>query len=303
MNEDHKFDLEAPSGSRLDETGHIYGNLSREETSLALDELFRNALQQKGARVFEDMFRFLRNCRQYSVFNMGLAYLQRPGCAAVATKKQWGELGRTIKSDAIPIIILRPFGPVMPVFEIADTDGPPLRGEADSDWIVTRGNIPEAVLMKLLGKALTKDGINIRFVALGYFLGGDARPAHIGPSARTYWAASDHEDQTVHYRVRIAESLDRTARFAVLAHELAHIYCGHLGANGNNHWPDRRRALSHGQRELEAEAVAHIVLSRRGLGKNSDAYLAAHIEEGDLEKISVTAILDAANRIEMHART
>lgn len=57
---------------------------------------------------------------------MGLAFLQRPSSAAIATEKQWAKKGRHVRPGAIQIVILRPFGPVMLVYELADTEGPPI---------------------------------------------------------------------------------------------------------------------------------------------------------------------------------
>jgi hypothetical protein len=57
-----------------------------------------------------------------------------------------------------------------------------------------------------------------------------------------------------------------------LAHELAHIFCGHLGAWENGFWPDRHH-VTHAVRECEAEAVAHFVTERLNLGIGSVRYL------------------------------
>lgn len=85
--------------------------------------------------------------------------------------------------------------------------------------------------------------------------------------------------------------------FATLAHELGHIYCGHLGEGPNGVWPDRR-ALSKAECELEAEAASYIVCQRNGLTTRSHDYLAAHIDNANLEQVSMFAIYEAANRIE-----
>jgi hypothetical protein len=61
------------------------------------------------------------------------------------------------------------------------------------------------------------------------------------------------------------DRLAPSERFVTIAHELAHIFCGHLGeckSQGGNEeesgWPDRR-SLGKNERELEAEAVAYLV--------------------------------------------
>lgn len=60
------------------------------------------------------------------------------------------------------------------------------------------------------------------------------------------------------------DSLDPRSRFATLCHELAHIYFGHLGGDGDGWWPSRIN-LDQSTVEIEAEAVAYIVSIRLGL--------------------------------------
>jgi hypothetical protein len=47
-------------------------------------------------------------------------------------------------------------------------------------------------------------------------------------------------------------NLSAEARYATLVHELAHLYCGHLGTLNDKWWPDRR-GLPHAAREFEAK--------------------------------------------------
>ena len=82
------------------------------------------------------------------------------------------------------------------------------------------------------------------------------------------------------------------------AHELAHIYCGHLGGHDKGQWPDRRMLLAGSQMELEAEAAAYIVCSRAEITTRSADFLAGLVAEQDLQSISYFSILTAANRIE-----
>ena len=83
-----------------------------------------------------------------------------------------------------------------------------------------------------------------------------------------------------------------------LAHELGHIYCGHLGGDSRSRWADRSGELELGQRELEAEAVSWLICRRLGLETRSAEYLACYVKDGDLERISAFVITAAAHRIE-----
>lgn len=101
-------------------------------------------------------------------------------------------------------------------------------------------------------------------------------------------------------RVRVNANHDLPTRFATLAHELGHIYCGHLGGELKGRWPDRS-ALSYEIRELEAEAVAWLVCQRTGVVSRADAYLASLVTEERIGQVSIFTIFEAANRVE--ART
>src|SRR5207248_2429484 len=59
-------------------------------------------------------------------------------------------------------------------------------------------------------------------------------------------------------------NLSAEARYAILVHELAHLYCGHLGTPNDKWWPDRR-GLPHVAREFEAESVCFLVCERLGI--------------------------------------
>jgi hypothetical protein len=48
------------------------------------------------------------------------------------------------------------------------------------------------------------------------------------------------------------------SRYATLVHELAHLYCGHLGTPDDGWWPDRQN-LSLTVCEFEAESVSDLV--------------------------------------------
>jgi hypothetical protein len=90
-----------------------------------------------------------------------------------------------------------------------------------------------------------------------------------------------------------------------IVHELGHIFLGHLGpcrgSRGDNQeesgWPDRRW-LGKNEREVEAEAVAHLVASRAGIVGASAQYLKGYLAGADMARIDVDLIVRAAARIE-----
>jgi len=102
----------------------------------------------------------------------------------------------------------------------------------------------------------------------------------------------------VRFRIKINSRLEKAGRFTTLAHELGHIYCGHQGGDPQDRWADRRDQLTHGQRELEAEAVSWLVSRRLGLETRSAEYLSGYVSKDDLKYISTFAIIAAAHRVE-----
>jgi antirestriction protein ArdC len=58
-------------------------------------------------------------------------------------------------------------------------------------------------------------------------------------------------------------------QFNTLAHELGHLFLGHLGPNRDLKVP-QRHSMNEAQRELEAESVAYLVCARNGVTSKSE---------------------------------
>ncbi|MGZ5193685.1 MAG: ImmA/IrrE family metallo-endopeptidase [Kaistella sp.] len=80
------------------------------------------------------------------------------------------------------------------------------------------------------------------------------------------------------YLIRLNKKHDSNVQFATLAHELAHLYLGHLGADKFLKTPDRCKK-SHETMELEAESVCYIVCYRNNVKPNSEAYLTNFVDD------------------------
>ena len=86
--------------------------------------------------------------------------------------------------------------------------------------------------------------------------------------------------------MKVNDRLTPPETLVTVAHELGHIFCGHLGACGRDEdtagWPDRR-GLSEATREMEAEAVAWLVAKPRGrpyrVGRHT---FSRYVTEGDV---------------------
>ncbi len=270
-----------------------------EDCRSAIDQMFLEALTTKRSQAFDEFLDFVVRFSNMSIYNAMLVMVQRRGAGAVATRNKWQEFGRIIKPDAIPIVILRPFGPVAFVFEQGDTEGRPLPGAEDSSLFAT-GELSQKIYNQTL-KAAEKYGIQVEeSEQYGVLLAGTAAGFSILPE--TFQAicipTETRKGQTVRaFRIRLNAKHDLPTRFATLAHELGHIYCGHVGADSKGRWP-ARSGLSYEIREAEAEAVCWLVCQRNGVKSRSREYLSKLMKNLDPTGISMYSIFEAANRVE-----
>lgn len=107
-----------------------------------------------------------------------------------------------------------------------------------------------------------------------------------------------YEEVPVRYELLLSGTLSRESQYVTLVHELAHLYCGHLGTPNRKWWPDRR-GLLHAAVEFEAECVSYLVCARVGIQTRADAYLSAYVKTKDrVPPISLECIMKAAGIIE-----
>lgn len=259
------------------------------DCQLAIDALFLEATRSQN--VLAAMVQFLSKAVAFSnlsIYNAMLVQVQRPGALAVASPAKWAAIGRHLKVGARPLLILKAFGPVEFVYEHGDTDGQPMDG-AETNILLASGT-PHTVSLEQMQKSVQGSGIVIQFddkcgeLSAGSAHAMNIRRGEVG-TAQPRWT------------VLVNAKYDDPSKFATLAHELAHIYCGHLGAELRGAWPDRSRLGEH-EREVEAEAAAWLVCRRNGVKTHSAAYLAEHLPHADSGAISLYAIFEAANRIE-----
>ncbi len=287
----------SPQASLFEEelTGAAQGRLALfEDCAAAINQLFAQALEAKGPAAFDEFLGFMARFNNLSVYNAMLVRVQRPGAAAVGSRRQWAGYGRTVKPDAVPIVVLQPFGPVRFVFEIGDTEGREVPGERMSS-LFADGHVPEEQYNRTK-LAAAKYGVEVAETDnYGTLLAGTAAAIKLLPEALT-----PKTKEAARYRVRVNAKHDLPTRFATLAHELGHVFCGHLGADPKGRWP-ARVGLTYAQRELEAEAVAWLVCHRTGASPRSQEYLSSLASDEDINAVSAYAIFEAANWVE--ART
>jgi hypothetical protein len=224
--------------------------------------------------------------RNFAPFNAMLLHLQKPGLSHAASAPDWRDrFGRTIKEGTRPLVIMWPFGPVAFVYDVMDTEGNALPEGVLS--FVAHGAIDAAALV-LFASRVRKSGI--QWVELD---AGDNKAGSIAVVTR-----SSDRKEVGHYRMKVNRNQDPNVQFSTLAHELGHLFLGHLGPDKYLNIP-QRGGLSHAQEELEAESLAYIVCARNGVHSKSETYLANFVQEHTtVDDVDIYQILRAANQIE-----
>jgi hypothetical protein len=274
----------------------------------ALDDLFNATLNYRSSDTYKELINFVRRFRFYSPYNSFLIHVQMPGARFVAPSYRWKkEYGRTIKPNANPIVILQPMGPVMFVFDVTDTEPVPgakqLPPEVNDPFAIHIGRVGSE-----LGRTIEnakRDGIRILKQNAGSQVAGSIQPnTNKGLPPLQFYIGDDkganprYVEIPVRYEMLYNGNMTKEAAYVTIVHELAHLYCGHLGTPNRKWWPDRR-GLDHTVREFEAESVAHLVCSRLGIKSPSDAYLSGYLDQNrQIPKISLECVMKAAGLIE-----
>ena len=198
-------------------------------------------------------------------------------------------------------------GPVMFVFDVSDTeplpDAPPLPPEVVSPFEV-RGGLVGRELDWTIENA-KRDGVRVSLRNAGSQSAGEIGSAtnnaflevvvHLAPKRESIKVP-------LRYELLLNRDHSSEAQFATLVHELAHLYCGHLGTPNEQWWPDRR-GLRRAIREFEAESVCYVVCGRAGIDNPSDKYLAGYIGQNScVPEISLECVMAAAGLIEKMGR-
>ena len=143
--------------------------------------------------------------------------------------------------------------------------------------------------------SLIKQGIDTQLIEYG-----DGHAGHIQRPAHDIKINNQSKDskEKPDYQIRINKNHDYNVQFATLAHELAHLYLGHLGSDKFLKIPERlNKSLN--TRELEADSVCYIVCHRNNVSPNSEAYLTNFVDDKlQAEDMDLYALLKAAGQIE-----
>jgi hypothetical protein len=261
----------------------LFGDYLKIETNSsekikALDELFLKSAGFRKSKDYLDLLKFINHFPKLSPFNAFLIHTQNPGVEIVLPEIQWAYYNRTVKDNARPLVILVPFGPVNFVYDIADTEGDQIPEYLNNPFL-TMGDFDFSIYQITINNSL-KENISVVENEMNKTSAGFAKKDKSG------------------FKIILNKSLGINEKYSTIVHELAHIFCGHLGSTKTAWWKDRT-PVDHQISEIEAESISYLVCNRLGLQTGSDSYLADYISKNDsIPPISFDTVLTVSGHIE-----
>jgi hypothetical protein len=245
----------------------------------ALDELFEASAAYRSSENFLKLMQFIRRFPSLSPFNAFLIHMQNPGVVLVMTARKWKKLGRKVKPNARPMVILIPFGPVDFVYDISDTEGEEVPRLVLNPFH-TDGRLQISIYDRTVWNCAT-DRIKYEELTMGVGSAG--------------YATQREKD---FFKVVVNKTYNLESKYSTLVHELAHVYGGHLGTFQKSWWKPRTGLITDVE-EIEAESISYLVCGRNGLITSSDAYLSDYIKtKQEIPLISMDVILTVSGYIE-----
>lgn len=258
-------------------------------TRSLLDQLLSDSRLYKNGQDYKDLLNFVIRLRNFAPFNAMLLQIQKPGLSYAASACDWRErFGRFPKEGARPLVILWPFGPVAFVYDVLDTDGKPLPEDVASFF--ARGPFVAWQINSFIERMKRKN-IDCIKVDAGDRRAGAIRVIHRpkGPNA---------SKEATLYRMQVNANHFPAVQFATIAHELGHLFLGHLGPDKALNIP-RRPPMDHAQMELEAESLSYVVCGRNNVKSKSETYLADYVtSDTTIDHIDIYQIARASGQVE-----
>lgn len=251
-----------------------------------LDQLLADSRLYTQSKDYKELLDFVVRLGNFAPFNAMLLQVQKPGLRFAASARDWQErFGRTPKDGARPLLILWPFGPVALVYDVIDTEGKPIPDDVASFF--AHGRVDEKQF------ASFQTQIAKRAIEWVWVDAGDQRAGSI----RVVRRGTKDKEPTL-YRIHVNRNHAIAVQFSTLAHELGHLFLGHLGPDSVLNVPERH-SMDHAQRELEAESVAYLVCARNGVTSKSEAYLKDYVHaHTTIDQIDLYQVMRAAGQVE-----
>jgi hypothetical protein len=241
-----------------------------------------------------ELLNFMVRFPNYSAFNGFLLYIQDSSVTYVATARTWAKkFRRQLVQNARPLVILAPMAPIRFVFDIRDTEGSPI--PSDLLKSVEIGNQLSGKIYSNTQRNCSLQGIAVYEMTLSRDPKGTTD--RITPALRKQYKDLNIQKDTS-YLIHLNKTHSLEEKYSSLAHELGHIFCGHLGIDRYAWWPERENLNISGE-EIEAGCVAYLVCKRKGLRACSEKYLSNYIGANqEIPAFSLNAVLQAVNYVE-----
>ncbi|GMW02283.1 MAG: hypothetical protein AMXMBFR84_34190 [Candidatus Hydrogenedentota bacterium] len=261
------------------------GLFDNEAARSLLDQLFEESRLYTSSKDYLELLKFTKRLRNFAPFNAMLLHVQKPGLTYAASAYDWRtRFERKPKEHARPLLILWPFGPVALVYDVLDTEGKPLPKDVASFF--ASGSVSDKDIPLFLAKMKAKH------ISFESFDAGDGRAGSI------HRLTVSGDKKPSEYKVYANRNHTAPVRFVTIAHELAHLFLGHLGQDSYLNIPERPRP-NHAQAELEAESVAYLVCTRNGVESKSETYLNDYVKANTtVESLDLYQVMRAAGQIE-----
>ena len=131
-----------------------------------------------------------------------------------------------------------------------------------------------------------------KHIELSWFDKGDQSAGRISRKS-----VSQDPKQYSRYEIHLNRNHTPDMSFVTLAHELAHLYLGHMGKDKKLSISERRREYR--ITEIEAESVAYLLCNRNRVECRSQPYLSAFVQSNETaDDLDIYAITRAAGHIE-----
>lgn len=257
-----------------------------DSTRALLDQLFIDSRLYTQSKNYKELLDFVVRLPNFAPFNAMLLQVQKPGLKFAASAHDWHDrFGRKPKLKARPHLILWPFGPVALVYDELDTVGKELPRDVRSFY--AEGPIGSERIEAFRSLMATRRIYSVLTDE------GDRRAGSICMVARP----KEPKDYS-QYQMWLNRNHEPPVQFVTIAHELAHLFLGHLGQDAKLHIPDRK-GMSHQQVELEAESVTYLVCARNRVTSASETYLTTYVRENTtITDVDVYQVMRAAGQIE-----
>lgn len=297
------FELDRDEPLGLDDEPATPVAKAASEAKKSIQYMLGAAMQYGGVRDYVDLLDRVAALDQYKPFNALLVLLQRPSATFLLPAHQWMEkYGRVPRPGQQPLVMLQPRGPVMFLFDVSQTEAPDggktLPLHLRNPFATADMRSADSALGWLTTNA-KGDGVRVSPAGHGLRSAGCiwATDQGMSQSALMRKRPDTYGSVPVHYETLLNDAYSATERLATLAHELGHLYCGHIGTHDTELWRGRP-GLSTPLQELEAESVAWIVFKRLAPGVDLPEYLKQYFRKGEPRpEADIERVLVAAGRV------